>query len=121
MSKRPERRAHPRLQEKHKVTVTITACPDEPELEGRQFSGRTRNLSTGGFQFIARRSFPIGTRMHARLECTRPYEELDRDVRVVWCQESSTSSRPVVGVYFSDESREKAIEWRRMLARRVGR
>ena len=119
MKRQTERRAHPRLAEKHKVTATVASCPEETAIEGRQFTGQTRNLSTGGFQFVARRSFPVGTIMDIRLECSRPYEVVQRQARVVWCQETASANRPLVGVYFSDKSKEKAIAWRRMLNRRI--
>jgi hypothetical protein len=114
-----DRRAYPRLHEKHKVSVAIVDCPGDKALQGRTFSCATMDLSVGGLQFFSRRAIPVGTMVQLSVKMTRPLEVFEREGKVVWSRQTASDKKLVVGVHFTDRSREVLAAWRRMLARRA--
>ena len=119
MGQARERRAEARLDERHKVSLTVLSCPGEPSLKGRTFTGYTRNVSAGGLLFYARRPLPVGTAVALRVEFVRPHEVALREGRVLWGQTPSGRQRVIVGVRFMDSSRDTVLAWKRLLAKRT--
>ena len=118
MREQRERRAYQRLTEKHKVRLVVVSAPDEPSLRNKEYSGWTQDIGMGGLQLFARRSLPVGTVLDVRIELSRPHEVFERSGRVIWSQQPTGKGRVIIGVSFTDKSRETVIVWRRMLARR---
>jgi c-di-GMP-binding flagellar brake protein YcgR len=89
-----QRRQHPR----YAIELDAAIVTDE-----RQLSGRTNNLSKGGFCMLADDSLPLGTPCRAKLALVfsenQFSEHLELEATVVWS--TPTAGRYQVGVKFA--------------------
>lgn len=121
MSKSQERRWHPRIPEEDKVTVTILASPDSPDLEGRTFFCSTRDISAGGLKFCVHSEVPVNARLEMRVEMRSPDDLFTHIGRVVWERELEEDGffAHYIGVQFIETKENRQMAWRTMVTRKL--
>jgi hypothetical protein len=112
-----ERRSTPRRPLKAKVVAMTDTAPDVAAAPTAQAAGWLLDASPGGMRVSMRKSLPIQDVADFRVECSAPWEVLPIRGRVGWIQRESEKSF-TCGIFICETSKERLLNWRRMLTRR---
>lgn len=82
-----DKRAHNRLEERNRVTVTVLSAPEAPEIERKSFYCWTHDLSVGGLKFCVHSHVPMGAILKLEVVFTEPNEIFRHIGQVMWEQE----------------------------------
>ena len=82
-----EKRAHDRVEERNRVTVTVLSAPEAPEIERKSFYCWTHDLSVGGLKFCVHSHVPMGAILKLEVVFTEPHEVFRHIGQVMWEQE----------------------------------
>ncbi len=81
-----DKREHPRVEEKNRVTVTVLQAPEAPQLEHCRFYCWTHDLSQGGLKFCVHSAVPIGALLKLEIAFQDPDAHFVHFGRVMWAQ-----------------------------------
>jgi hypothetical protein len=116
-----EQREHPRIDERKRVSITVLAAPDAPNLEGNTFFCWTRDISAGGLKFCVHSRVPVGARLKLQISLAGTAATFQHIGRVMWLQEFEEASLVSnwLGIKIMETlgGPEKATAWNDMIAR----
>jgi len=82
-----EQRAHPRLESRDSVVITVLSAPDAPSLEHHQFFCSAKDLSVAGIRFCVHTEVPVGALLELRVDLAAPPDVFRHVGRVIWTQD----------------------------------
>jgi hypothetical protein len=92
------RRAHPRIAESLRVSLTIESAPDAPEIVGRVYECLTSDISLRGARLVSDLSLPDDARFQLAVVLAGDEQVYRHLGRVVWCR-----TRPAGGAQNLDQ------------------
>jgi hypothetical protein len=113
-----ERRSHPRVQQAAIVTVIVQSAPETPDLEGKVFPCRLKDVSLGGIKLWVDVPVPIGALLELEIVFNHSPERYHHTGNVVWVWEGEgLTDWQNVGIKFNISAYQQFNIWESAISR----